>query len=485
MTTETSSFRTVLANSPVYSLGEIVQRGAGIIFFPLYTRYLETSEYGAAILATVIAGFAESIFSLHLRTALVRFTYDAPDDREYLGRLYGTIFKFNVLLSGVLLIVSIPLTQLVLGILGVSDFWLPYAYLMLVIAATSSFFQMLQRIAQANQNARLYITQQWLFFFIGSGTTIVLLVGFGVGGLSIVIGSAVASVSFFVYAWLYILRNYRLLLDRSLLRACLGYSLPLLPNGFAGLLPRVTDRVFLSSVSVGLAGVYSAGYRLGESLSYVIGGFFLAHLPWFYMNMGQGEPGRRRIVQVARRAILVVSSLGILFALFSEEGIRLTLGSDYHEAWKVVPLAVFAVVFNSLKDFWLKPLTYKKSSTRYVPIATYTFAGLSVGFTAWMVPAFGIMGAAGAILAARFLSSFVMLYFSVREENVGYPVGEMYVIALAAFFLSLIVYLPVPGLLSIKLVVAVAVIGFVLVVGREEWRQAVSMFRKRSSSVMS
>jgi O-antigen/teichoic acid export membrane protein len=172
-------------------------------------------------------------------------------------------------------------------------------------------------------------------------------------------------------------------------------------------------------------------------------------------------------------------------SLFAEEGISLLLAPSYHEAWRVAPLAVSAIVFNSVKEFWLRPLTYEKSTTKYVPIATYTFAILSVSFTALLVPAFGLMGAAWAILGARFISSFVMVVFSVRAVNVGYPVREIYGIAIAAFGLSMIAYLPIQGLLIIKLAVAAVVVSIVTVVMRDDISELLRQIRRRPAALPS
>ena len=100
-----------------------------------------------------------------------------------------------------------------------------------------------------------------------------------------------------------------------------------------------------------------------------------------------------------------------------------------------------------------------------------------------MVPTFGMMGAAGAILIARFLSSFIMLYFSLKQERVGYPIGEMYSIAIGMFLLSLVVYLPITGLFFVKLILAVGMSTFVLSVCREECRQIVQVLRRRVSTL--
>ena len=118
-------------------------------------------------------------------------------------------------------------------------------------------------------------------------------------------------------------------------------------------------------------------------------------------------------------------------------------------------------------------------------VATYTFAGLSIGLMAWMVPAYGILGAAGAILAARLFSSFVMLFISLRVHNIGYPVLEIHIIGLAAFGISSVAYLPVSELMPIKLAVAFVSAGLVMAMIRNELLQVLRFLRRRTKPVTS
>ena len=486
MTDNVNSFRRVLTNSPVYTVGDVFQSGAGILLLPIYTRFLSTEEYGTAVLTILVAGIMAGLSNLNIQGALVRFTFDAPDDWEYLSRLYGTVFTFTALLSMIFLGVGTVLVYPIFSLFGISSFWLPYAYLGVVIAGTKSNYTIMQSIMQVQYESRRYVAQQGAHLLLAQSVTLILMVWFGVGGLSMVIGLAVTSVCFYAYSYLYALRNYGLRLDRTLIRSCIAYSIWFLPNRYAAFLPRVADRFFLTSISVGTAGLYSVGIRLGEGLSYLSNGFFRAHSPWFYAKMRDGSnSGHRQITYVARIAILVCSLLAIMVSLFAEEAIRLTLGSAYQEAWKVVPFAAFLVVFTTIKDLWVHPITYEKRAVKYAPIATYAFAGLSIGLMAWMVPAFGILGAAGAILAARFFSSFVMLFVSLKVQNIGYPVLEIYTIALGAFALSTVAYLPVAELLPIKLAVAFASAGLFIAMTRRELLQVIRSVRRESTSVTS
>ena len=118
MTDNVNSFRRVLTNSPIYAVGDVFQSGAAILLLPIYTRYLDPQEYGTAILSLLIAGLAAGLFSLHIQTAVIRFTYDAPDDREYLSRLYGTVFGFTALLSMIFLAVGTLLVYPIVSLLA-------------------------------------------------------------------------------------------------------------------------------------------------------------------------------------------------------------------------------------------------------------------------------------------------------------------------------------------------------------------------------
>ena len=138
------------------------------------------------------------------------------------------------------------------------------------------------------------------------------------------------------------------------------------------------------------------------------------------------------------------------------------------------------MVFKVFKEFWLRILTYKKSTTKFVPFGTYTFAVLSVGLTAWLVPTYGIIGAAGAILVARICSSLVMLFFLLRAMKIGYPISEIYRIATVAFALALVAYLPITGLLLLKVVPAIAVLVGVIIRTRDELTHTLRIFRGRS-----
>ena len=143
----------------------MIQRGSGILLLPIYTRYLNTGEFGAAIPSTLVASFAAPIFSLHLQTAVVCFTYDAPQDKEYLTRLYGTVFGFNTLLSLLSIGLTVALVIPFLGLIGTTSFWLPFVYLAIIIAATSSSYKILQGIMQAHHQSRRFVAQQGLFLF--------------------------------------------------------------------------------------------------------------------------------------------------------------------------------------------------------------------------------------------------------------------------------------------------------------------------------
>ena len=473
------SLKKVLTSSSLYTIGNVLQNGVVFLLLPIYTRYVSTKEYGAVSLIFAMGTVISLFFTLGLQNTVVRFTYDKPNDADYLNRLYGTLFTFIGMVSAAVFVVFVFLAKPIVQLFCDADFWLPYVYVMLVSVCTLPFYEILQRIMQAHYEATRYVVQQLLYFFLGSGISILLVVGLKTGGLGIIIGQAVASVFFCVYTWSYSIRRYKLGIDLPLLRECLSYSVPLLPNRIAGFLPRFMDKAFLINYSAAITGIYAAGYRLGNGLSFLTQGFHLALLPWFYGKMGDGAAARKEIKLVARRTMLLIACLGLMVSLFAEEAISLILGPAYHDAWKVLPIAAFVVVFNRLKIFWLMTLTYNKSGTRYAPAATYTFAILCFLFNIWLIPHYGMMGAAFAILLARFLSTFVMLYYSLKVENINYPIMEMYAIAIGAFIFSLVAYIELSWLIIVKILLALVAAFIVWVMARDELRLILRALRQK------
>ena len=119
------------------------------------------------------------------------------------------------------------------------------------------------------------------------------------------------------------------------------------------------------------------------------------------------------------------------------------------------PFFAFWAVFNFVKNVWLLPLQYNKRGVKYAPIATYVNLLSTVIMSVILIPLVGIIGAGVSILISRICSSFVMMYFSKRIENIGHIAWEIYTFPIGMFILSTVVFLPFPQLFYVKLTLGI------------------------------
>ena len=90
----------VIGNSVVYTFNSILLKAFGFLLLPLYTNYLEDTDYGITGVITSFTNVANYIIAFCLFAAVMRFYADYKDDRQKVKRLFGSILMF-VFLSGV------------------------------------------------------------------------------------------------------------------------------------------------------------------------------------------------------------------------------------------------------------------------------------------------------------------------------------------------------------------------------------------------
>ena len=97
-----TSLKKTILNTPIFTLGDFLQRGGSFLLLPILTYYISPEEFGKAIICITIASFCSGFVSLNIVTAVIRFSTDKINDNFYLYKLYSTITVF--LLCSTLLI---------------------------------------------------------------------------------------------------------------------------------------------------------------------------------------------------------------------------------------------------------------------------------------------------------------------------------------------------------------------------------------------
>jgi O-antigen/teichoic acid export membrane protein len=136
-------------------------------------------------------------------------------------------------------------------------------------------------------------------------------------------------------------------------------------------------------------------------------------MPNYYELMNQGDGGRAG--EIRRMFLLWVTALGaicIAGGLWANELVRLMTAPAFYAAATVVPTILLAFFFQGIYYFMVGPLFYFKR-TLLLPVITVFGAAVNIGLNIFLIPRYGIQGAAAAALAS-FIVLAAMAYFIGR-----------------------------------------------------------------------
>jgi O-antigen/teichoic acid export membrane protein len=403
-------------HSIIYGLGGLVSRFLAVFMLPLYTSYLSTSDYGKIETLTAGAAVATVLLRAGGGFGFVRFYFDS-DDPDYRRRLLRTVFWFQMAkatLGLVLCVVFAPEISAWLGDVGTNLvratgvlLWVNVNY-----AQMTNLFRVEQRSLafSAATLANLAITVP---------LTVVLVVSFRLGPLGVIVGNFSGTLIMYMALLAYRREQLGLQFDRNLLRAVNRFGLPLVPSALAMWVTNFGDRFMLARLSTfSQVGEYSLAVRIGSVMVLLFTAFQTAW-PAFAYSIEDEEDAKRAYAYVLTYLMLLASWAAVALSLFAPWIVRVLApnNSGFWPAQNAVPALAFSSV--CFAGFIVVTIGVGRTrQTQFNWIAATAAAVLNVGLNFWLIPAYGMLGAAYATLAAY------ALLMAVRTWNAQhvYPV---------------------------------------------------------------
>ena len=98
----------LLAETSVYTIGNVFLRSFSIITMPVFTRFMSTSQYGVLSIVRTVRDLFSVIYEAGTSASSMRLFYDCDSFRDE-QRLFSTLFIFT---TGLGILISIALTVL-------------------------------------------------------------------------------------------------------------------------------------------------------------------------------------------------------------------------------------------------------------------------------------------------------------------------------------------------------------------------------------
>lgn len=470
----------ILQNSAIYTVIMVLQKGISFFLMPLYTAFLSPADYGVLGVVTSITSLLSVFITLGLQAAATRFYYKNNKDEEYSKKVFGNVAV--VILANSLLWGSVFIgghKWIVDPIVGEIDYF-PYVFVGILNIIVTPMYLLYQNYLQARQDAAHYGINSLSCFILQVFLTVLSLTVFDLGVLGVLISQLITSIVFFIYVVIVFLKKQILKLERSILKDCFKYSLPLLPHNLANWSNGTLDKLLVNGIrSQSDAGMYNVGQQYGSMMAFVANAINQAYVPWFYEKVNEGKQGLKRITQTADASICLISLIAIAMSLFAEEIFSIMISNPaYDGVWRIVPCIVFAYVFQAIYFFFVNVLFLK--DTQVIFTITITAVAVNIGLNLLLIPELGFVGGAIACILTYFAKSIVALIISsIKNKEIRFHWFLMYIIAFIALAISLSSLLLDFESIWVKLAIKLILIGlFALIVAIRYKALLISVYKK-------
>jgi O-antigen/teichoic acid export membrane protein len=402
----------------IYVTGDVLIKAASFFLLPVMTRFLSPEDYGILASVTAFAAVMSLFLQLNLNGALMRFYPDASDEKARQD-LVGTLVLFSLAWS---LVIVVGLNLVGGGLLdniykGVR--FQPYLRLATWIAFVNGLTILPLCLLQMQQRPLMHRVLSLAGFLLNTAFVLVFVVGMRLGAFGGVLGqltgAAAASIPF-----LFLLRRHmRAGVSIPILTACLAFCLPLAVYSLGGWVMDMSNRIFIERfVNLSELGLFNVGNQFSMILGFVLGATGLAFTPIFYETVKIDE-GPQLLARFGVIYVAVTLGLGLAIAILSREALEILTQPRYHGAYRVVPLLTATQAMTSFWHLAVNPLMLKKK-TVYLTVFMIAAAALSVALNLYLIPRYGIVGAAASPLLANLFLNGAVFLFSIRLYPVPY-----------------------------------------------------------------
>jgi O-antigen/teichoic acid export membrane protein len=480
-----SQLQELTRHSFIYGVGGIVSRFLAIFLLPLYTAYLSTADYGA--IATLMA--ASAVATVILRAGagygFIRFWYDS-DDPAYRKRLLRTIFWFQMSLATVGLVLCVALAPQIAGWLRLDNQHLSSSGTSLVIATgvllwVNVNYAQLTNLFRAEQRSLAFSVATLANIAITVPLTVLLVVHYGLGPLGVLVGNFSGTLIVFVVLLAYRREQLGLQFDRKLLRAVNRFGLPLVPSALALWVTNFGDRFMLvrllpQETALSQVGQYSLAVNIGSVMVLIFTAFQTAW-PAFAYSISEEKDAKRAYAYVLTYLMLLASWAAIGLSLLAPWIVQILAPRNHHfwPASEAVPALAFSSVFYA--GFIVVTIgAGRTKNTQFNWIAAALAAVFNFTLNLWLIPAYGMLGAAYATLAAYALLMVVRTWNAQHIYPTPYQWRRVAVVLGAAGVLTaagklLPESLPLAIGLTLAYPLALGALGFYLPVERQRLRR--------------
>ena len=446
--------KSLAKDTAIYGLSSIVGRFLNYLLVPLYTAKLSAASGGYGVITNLYAYTALILVLLTfgMETAFFRFANKEGEDPQ---RVYPTVLMAvgSVALLFVMLVFALltPLSEW----MGYADhpsyIWvmaltvaldafqcIPFAYLRyqkrpIKFAALKLLFIVMNILL----NLLFFLLLPALYVRWPESVGAIYDPTVGAGYAFYINLFCTATITFCFYREL---TGFKYVFDRPLLKRMLGYSLPILVLGIAGILNQTADKILFPYLygegAHSELAVYGAASKIAMIMAMITQAFRYAYEP-FVFGKAKGQDNRETYAK-AMKYFVIFTLLAFLVVVGYLELLKYIIAHDYWSGLRVVPIVMAAEIMMGIYfnlSFWYKLIDKTIWGAWFSGLGCAVLITINVLF----VPRYGYMACAWAGFAGYATAMVLSYLVGQKYYPIRYPMKEIcfYVVFALVLFLPM------------------------------------------------
>ena len=473
-----SRLKLLIENFFVYGLANIVGKIVPLIMLPVVTRLVpDTSIYGINDVLHVVVSFGSAMAMLGMGDAMFRLYFEKDSlgyKNEVCSSTLGVVLRSGIVVSAAVIILSKPLSR---AFFGVDDYypWLILMGIQIFISAIGSIIKAPTRI----QNKRkIFVIVNVLNPIISYSISIPLII-FVDPLFGLVFGAFSTSIVDLVIFWCLNRKWFKTRLDKKLARELLAFGLPLVPTFLIYWVFNSFDRIMISNIlGPSYNGIYAVGARVAQISQFIYIAFAGGWQYFAFSTMRDKE--YKEMMSKIWRILAAISfiSWAVIYP-FNELIFNLLFEGDYVNGSQVFPYLFLSPLLLMLYQIIGTQFQVIKK-THFSPICLSIGAGVNIILNLFLIPEFGIEGAALATLLGYATSVVLAASIAFKKGLLIFQSKTIINILLFAFVM-IFKRLAEPGIL-ISSFLSLAYILITLLTYKKDISEMTSRFLKRKTA---
>ncbi|MDN5341367.1 MAG: hypothetical protein PWP28_242 [Oceanotoga sp.] len=438
-----------------YTITNFFTKGIAFLTLPIFTRLLNTEDYGIVSLFTSWVGIFSVIISLDLMGSVGR---GKTEFKEKYDEYASSILFLSLIIFSIFLSLSFIFSDYLSKLIGLEKtlFYLMIfgSYFTFVLNFTLSKFRF-----EYKYKTTSIITILKALIAVGISIYLIIYVFDQNKYYGRIIGQMSPLFIVGIIFLFYILIKGKKLIDFKYWKFALSLSIPLIPHNISHIINSQFDRIVIDRyVGSAETGIYSFAYNLSMIVTVLLASTNTAWVPWFYEKMEKLDYVNIKNKGKMFRDIFTIG-FGLLL-LLSPEIVKIMADESYWEGLIILPIVFLGIYFQFLYTFEVNVEFFLKK-TSLISFGTMLSAGINVGLNFWLVPRFGYIAAAYTTLIS-YMFLFIFHYiFTTRVIKTKVFGLKFHLFAIISSFSITIFFIVFQEYLSIR-IIGVVVLFYLL-----------------------